>query len=400
MADGADARLTLLAVGRGADPGPGEVPLYPLSDSRASAAIEGPSQVARAAVRSRRMESGTSSARGEELAQVAQPVFYRRRVTWVAVYSRSLDPVAETVGLIRTQVLVAGGIALAFALIGGYLVARALSRRVRRLQTAAEHVAAGDYAHPIEIDSDDELGELTRKFNEMAARLARVDQARRDFIANASHELRTPIFSLGGFVELLRDEDIDDETREEFLAAMGEQVERLQKLAVDLLDLSRLDAGSLELQPEDVDLAELARGVVGEFAPEVGRRRAEVELRVPEGGVDARCDPERVAQIVRILLDNALRHTPEGTNVTVTANRDNGAASIAVADDGPGIGPAAEGQVFERFYTADAVRGSGLGLAIAQELAARMRGNIDLRSRPGETIFTLALPAPGQDPSE
>ena len=113
------------------------------------------------------------------------------------------------------------------------------------------------------MDSEDELGQLTRTFNEMQDQLRQVDVARKEFVATASHELRTPIFSLGGFVELLQDEELDDETRREFLDTMAEQVERLQKLAVDLLDLSRLDAGSVELDREPVDLSELARAIAG-----------------------------------------------------------------------------------------------------------------------------------------
>ena len=109
------------------------------------------------------------------------------------------------------------------------------------------------------MDSDDELGQLTRTFNEMQEQLRQVDVARKEFIATASHELRTPIFSLAGFVELLQDEDLDEETRREFLETMSEQVARLQKLSVDLLDLSRLDAGSIELESESVDLAELGQ---------------------------------------------------------------------------------------------------------------------------------------------
>jgi two-component system, OmpR family, sensor kinase len=220
-----------------------------------------------------------------------------------------------------------------------------------------------------------------------------VDSARREFIANASHELRTPIFSLGGFVELLQDEDLDEETRTEFLWLMREQVERLQKLAVSLLDLSRIDAGSLELNPEDVDLGELAREVAGEFTPAVSRHHTQLQLRLLADDIEAICDRERVAQIMRILLDNALRHTPEGTRVTVSADRINGTAELTVADTGPGVpGPAVD-RVFERFFTGDAARGSGLGLAIARELADRMSGKIELRSVPGKTAFTLALPA-------
>ena len=230
----------------------------------------------------------------------------------------------------------------------------------------------------------------------MQAQLRQVDVARKEFVATASHELRTPIFSLGGFVELLRDEELDEETRREFLDTMAEQVERLQKLAVDLLDLSRLDAGSVELQPEPVDLSALARTILQEFKPAVARHDTELELRLPSR-VTARCDRERMAQIMRILLDNALRHTPEGTHVTVTAERNNGAAELTVADDGPGL--VDEHQVFDRFYTGDAQRGAGLGLAIARELAERMDGSIRTGRRPAGAAFTVKLPGDRGRPS-
>ena len=177
---------------------------------------------------------------------------------------------------------------------------------------------------PLPVDSEDELGQLTRAFNEMEKKLERVDRARSEFIANASHELRTPIHSLGGFVELLRDEELDAAARAEFLQAIAEQVERLQKLATDLLDLSRLDAGSLDLTAEHVDLAELARSVAREFVPALDRHGSKLALDIETGRVEAVCDPDRVAQIMRILLDNALRHTPPGTDVEISAGREDG----------------------------------------------------------------------------
>jgi signal transduction histidine kinase len=385
VGDSSDSEVTVFA----------KPELWLLYSSRADAEVHGSRALAAWAFRTRHIQAGVESVGGHRTAQAAVPLRRagQKRPFSVVVYTRELGDVQDAVSLIRTRVLIAGGIALLIALVGGYMVARALARRVRRLETAAKQVAAGNFIEPLPEDSEDELGQLTRTFNEMQVQLARVDSARREFIANASHELRTPIFSLGGFVELLQDEELDEETRTEFLWLMREQVERLQKLAVSLLDLSRLDAGSLELNPEDVDLSELAREVAGEFTPAVSRHHTRLQLKLPADDVEAICDRERVAQIMRILLDNALRHTPEGTRVTVSADRANGTAELTVADTGPGVPEPAADRVFERFFTGDAARGSGLGLAIARELADRMSGKIELRSAPGKTAFTLALPA-------
>jgi signal transduction histidine kinase len=242
----------------------------------------------------------------------------------------------------------------------------------------------------------------------MQRRLARLDKARKEFIANASHELRTPIFSLGGFVELLQDEDLDEETRIEFLATMRGQVNRLQKLATDLLDLSRLDAGSLELEREPVSLRALAHQITHEFAAAAARGNVTLLVDDPDDApeVEALCDGQRVAQILRILVDNGLTHTPSGTHVRVRAGvepgaadnvKDRGAAFLEVQDDGPGIKRRDLPHIFERFQTGN-TGGSGLGLAIARELAQGMRGQLVARSRPGETVFRLTLPLAGEQP--
>ena len=157
------------------------------------------------------------------------------------------------------------------ALLAGYLVARALSQRVERLEHAARKVAAGDFSTRIRADSDDELGQLAKAFDDMQNQLARLDRARKQFIASASHELRTPIFSLGGFLELLDDEDLDEDTRRQFLEQLRGQVDRMRKLATELLDLSRLESGALELRPEPTDVGQLAREVAGEFTPAAQR---------------------------------------------------------------------------------------------------------------------------------
>ncbi|HZT91895.1 MAG TPA: HAMP domain-containing sensor histidine kinase [Gaiellaceae bacterium] len=355
--------------------------------------------VAVAAYRSFGVASGIVSRGGQTYAEVAAPT---QGQSQVLLLSASLHDQLQAVAVARRRMLIAGiaGACLAVAL--GYLGARLFTRRIRRLEAAAERIAAGDFEHPVVDHGGDELGQLARTFERMRLRLATLERARAEFIANASHELRTPLFSLGGFLELLDDPELDEPTREEFLGQMREQVERLTKLATDLLDLSRLDAGRLAVTMEPTDLAEVADELCTELGPRA--RAAGHELRnESEPGVLARGDAERVLQIGRILVDNALLHTPSGTTVRLRAATDGGRALLSVADNGPGIPPDARRQVFERFYRLDGTRasGSGLGLAIARELAQLMGGRILLEEEGGWTRFTLvlAVDAPDRTPA-
>ena len=306
LAESTDARVTVLTVredfeGRQLDRR--GLSFLPRTDSGARLGDPRAYDLARRAVRSGEQQSGLGSFQGEDIGIVAQPL-PKQNPEWVAVFSRDFAEVAETVSFIRDRVLWATGAALLIALVGGWFVAHRLSRRVRRVERAAADVARGHFKEPLPVDSEDELGQLTRTFNDMQRQLREVDIARKEFIATASHELRTPIFSLAGFVELLQDEDLDAETRREFIDTMSEQVARLQKLSVDLLDLSRLDSGAMELQPEHVDLAELTRSVVGEFRPALSdhgtnvlmrgpRRRAAGQLRPRAGGPDHAYPPRQ-----------------------------------------------------------------------------------------------------------
>jgi signal transduction histidine kinase len=299
-----------------------------------------------------------------------------------------------------TQVWIGGVAAVAIGLTLGLVFGRGMTNRFERIARAAREVAEGRFGGRIPVASAGPLGELERTFNEMQRRLAELDNARKQFIANASHELRTPIFSLGGFVELLEDEDPSPEERLEFVRTMRQQIDRLTKLTADLLNLSQLDAEGIVMQIGAVDLGSLAREVIREFGPRADARGSRLELRTPETAVYASADPDRVRQIIRILLDNAFTHTPEGTSVTVTSYPANGRAELTVSDDGFGIPQRVQSRIFERFYSAEAGSGSGLGLAIARELAQRMNGRIALASSRRFTAFTLDLPpAPAPAPA-
>jgi signal transduction histidine kinase len=388
-----DARITVLGVRDGA-------PSFVIADSELeSEAVEAAYPPATGATASGGIRSGIETIRGVRVGETAIPVpegdpAETGGPRWVIVLSTPLDDVEDNVALIRRQTLIAGAIALTAALIAAWLAASYHARRLRRLERAAERVAQGDFSVPIPVGARDEVGQLALTLDEMQRRLRRLDSARREFIANASHELRTPIASLGGFIELLDEEpEPDPDTRREFIRTMRGQVDRLTKLSTDLLDLSRLDADAVSLQPGPVDLEALAADVAAEFAPAAERHGTRIAVAAGDGGKPlAQADRERTAQILRILIDNAIKHTAPGTDVTITSSCLPDQCRLSVVDDGPGIEPRSRDRVFERFYTADSVGGSGLGLAIGRELARLMGGDLALETRRRRTAFTLGLP--------
>jgi len=341
--------------------------------------------------------SGTVTSKGQRYAEAAYPL----AAGPVVLLRSSLRDSLSSISFVRSRLVVAGLIALGFSLLVGYVAASIFARRIRRLERAADHIAGGDFGEPVVDRSRDELGQLAAAFERMRQRLAQLERARREFIANASHELRTPLFSLAGFLELMADEELDPKTQAEFMATMREQVERLTKLATELLDLSRLDAGRLTVENEPIDLSSLAETLAEEFHAVALSTEHALAVNGTHVDVSALGDEERVLQIGRILVENALIHTPPGTPVQLGTARRDGSALLIVEDDGPGIPPEHSTQIFERFYRLEGsvASGSGLGLAIARELAELMGGSVELDSTPGRTLFSLVLPAaPAQPP--
>jgi two-component system, OmpR family, sensor kinase len=370
--------------------------LQHLADSRFSDVDDLSSDpIALQAANSELAASGRVERDGRKFGEAALPIDGNR----VVLVSAPLDDALSNVNLVRRSLLIAGGVSLAISWLVGYLIASFFTRRIRRLETAAERLAGGDFETPIRDSGRDEVGQLADAFDSMRSRLAVLDRARGEFIANASHELRTPLFSLGGFVELLGDEDMDPEVRRDFLGEMRDQIDRLTKLATDLLDLSRLDAGQLEVETASFDLCAAARLVADEFRAVAESSGRELTL---DGDEDlfALGDDVRVQQIARAFVENAIRHTPEGTPIGVSVEGRDGSAVLEVTDAGPGIPEEDQQHLFQRFYRAAGGKasGSGLGLAIAAELASRMNATIDVYSVPGRTVFTLKLPLDPERP--
>jgi signal transduction histidine kinase len=318
---------------------------------------------------------------------------------WVLVVRRPLDTVAAAVSTVRRAFLYAALAGLALTLVLGIPLAATIVRRLRRLRHVALQLAHD--GPPVHVPADrrrDEVGDLGRAFAQMQQRLQHQEEARRAFVATASHELRTPLASLDGMLELLHDDlesdALDLPDARSLLERARTQSRRLARLAADLLDLSRLDA-QVQLRSEPVELRELSRAVMAEFELGTEERGIMATLDDSAGQVWACGDPGGIARIVRILLDNAVRVSPQGGEITVEL-RNGHQASVTVRDEGPGVAAEERELIFERFQRGRATGGSagfGLGLAIGRELAERMGGQLVLERTdlPGAT-FTLRLP--------
>ena len=267
-------------------------------------------------------------------------------------------------------------LAVGFALLLVQVLAHGMTLPLREMAAASRAMAGGDYSLQVTATSSDELGELARAFNAMAAELAETDRFRRDLVANVSHELRTPVSALRARLENLIDgvEAPDPE----LLSTMLAQVERLGRLVKQLLDLSRLEAGTMPLDRHSFPVRAVLEDVAREAR--LSDPSAVVQVETPEGLV-VEADAERLHQVVANLLANALRHSPPGEPVRMLARAEAGQIAIEVLDRGPGIGSDEVERVFERFYRADAARsandgGAGLGLAIAQWIVDLHGGTI------------------------
>jgi signal transduction histidine kinase len=261
------------------------------------------------------------------------------------------------------------------ALVTSQIVAHGMTSPLREMTATARAMAKGDYSRRVRATSHDEVGQLAAAFNSMAEDLQAADRQRRELIANVSHELRTPITALQAVLENIIDGVADQDTLK---TALG-QTERLGRLVTELLDLSRIDAGVLPLHRAQIALSDLVDEVVAEVhvSAVAAGRDVRFESSVPPGAV-VYADRERLHQVLVNLLDNAVRHSPTGSPVTVSAEVGPGGCAIEVRDCGPGIAPADRERVFERFTRGGRATGggTGLGLAIAQWVVELHGGTI------------------------
>ncbi|MFQ5616104.1 MAG: sensor histidine kinase [Anaerolineales bacterium] len=319
----------------------------------------------------------------------------RPGLRWLEIFRDDLLPPLAQVG----------GIAVVLAVILSILMARWIAAPLKRMAQAARAISVGQY-RPILLEGPNEVQQLAQAFNEMVERVQASQQSQRDFVANVSHELKTPLTSIQGFAQAMLDGTVDNpQGIRQAAGVIYNEAGHMHRMVVDLLDLARLDSGTAGFQRAPVDLIALLRRIVEKFATQATQSRVNLASELQPLPVLIG-DGDRLTQVFTNLVDNALKHTPAGGRVAVRARQVGDKVEISVADTGPGIPREEHKRIFERFYQLDKSRaggrgrGAGLGLAIAHEIVQAHGGHISAQSEPGQgSSFVVKLPLVQPDDS-
>jgi two-component system OmpR family sensor kinase/two-component system sensor histidine kinase BaeS len=294
----------------------------------------------------------------------------------------------------RSILVIGAALAVGLALIMGALLSRSMTAPLQRLATAVRAVAAGDLEQRVQVEGSTEMEEVALAFNEMTAALGESEQQRQNMVADVAHELRTPLSVVQGNLRAILDDVYPLEKAE--ISRLYDETRLLNRLVDDLRELALADAGQLHLHSRPMEVAQVVQFTVESLSLAAEAQEVNLITQMPTDLPLVQADPDRVAQVLRNLLVNALSHTPSGGSVTVSAAPAESAVEIAVADTGEGIRGEDLSHVFERFWRADPARartgGSGLGLSVAQSLVEAQGGRIWAESTPGQgSTFRFAL---------
>lgn len=324
----------------------------------------------------------------------------------VAFFYTPVEDITDVVNAVRWNIWVP----LIFSLIAVglilYIISRKLARPLQEMNRASLAVAERNFAIRVPEGSDDEIGQVAKSFNIMIEEMERWEDSRQEFLANVSHELRSPLTALRGMIMAMKDNVIPPDKHARYLDICDMEVQRLGRLVDELLDLARIQNGEDVYRFEPVQVVRKTREVLELIAPTVKAKGLVLEVREPEAEEERRAlvrlDPDRYAQILNNLLHNAIKFTPEGKRITVQMRVWAGEFEVSVADTGKGMTEEELKRIWERFYKADPSRagkdggGTGLGLTIAKHLVNGMDGHIAVNSALGAgTVFTLRFPLAG-----
>ena len=343
--------------------------------------------------------SGLFDELGDHIVTIGVPWKYSDgRVVGAVLLHIPVDQLTVSVLPVLLQLVPALAVSFLLGALLAFLVARHQTRPIREIERAVRAFSRGELSRRVNLHCGGELEQLGHEINRMASELSSMEESRRSFVANVSHELRSPMTSMKGYVQAMLDGTISDEDRPKYLQVVLDETNRLTDLVRDLLDLSRLESGKFPLDLAPFDANEMMRRILIRFEQRIEEKGIDVDIQLGDDPLFAMGDVNRITQVVSNFVDNAVKFMPgAGGVLTLRTRREGENVRFDVQDNGPGVDAADQPHVFDRFYKADkahtAGMGTGLGLSICRSILQQHKCRIDLRSRPGETVFSFALPA-------
>ena len=335
---------------------------------------------------------------GESIVTIGVPWYYgENEVVGAVLLHIPTGSLKVSVASVLRQVLPAALLALMLGTLLAFFLARSQIKPLKEMSSAVREFSKGDLTRRVEVHCGGELEELADSINRMTEDLSRLEDSRRSFVANVSHELRSPITCMRGYVQAMQDGVIPQEEMPRYTRIVLDETDRLTALVNDLLDLSRLESGKVPLTLAPFDGNELVRRVLINFEPRIDEKHIEVDVALADGPLTVTGDANRINQVVSNIIDNAVKFMDgEGGRLTVRTAREGKSARFTIANNGPRIAEADLPYIFERFYKADKAhtsgQGTGLGLSICQRIMMEHGSKITVRSDDRETAFEFTLP--------
>lgn len=320
-------------------------------------------------------------------------------------FSVCLQPLENGVSLyvfdILRMFLFASLFALVLCFIAVYIMTYNMTKPFRQMSYATKRYSVGDFSPRVDVRGRDELASLCAEFNSMAKALATLESSRRSFVANVSHELKTPMTTISGYIDAILDGTIPYDKQEQYLRIVSDEVKRLSRLVVAMLNMSKIEAGEIQIHRSNFDVTELIFTTLLSFDRAISAKHIQVEGLDELSPVQVSADRDMLHQVIYNLVDNAVKFTPENGTITVLVGKTDKAVSVSIRNTGDGISPEETSKIFERFYKVDKsrsydVKGAGLGLYIVKTVVKMHGGTVKAESEEGQsTTFTFTIPIGG-----
>lgn len=328
---------------------------------------------------------------------IAKPLVYRGEIQGAIYLLAPMPKIQEARTRVFRLFMMAVSIAVLISVILAYVFSRRLSKPLKQMNSMAKVIAGGDFRKRVDIETEDEIGELAKSFNQMVTALQNLEEMRRGFIANVSHELRTPMTSIRGFIEGILDGTIPPERQKEYLTIVRDETHRLNRLVNDLLDLARMESGEITLILREFNINELIRRCIIKLESFIIEKNLQIEAGFQQEELYVAADADAIERVVINLIHNAVKFTEEGGKITLSTWKQKGKVFVSVEDTGVGIDKNEISMIWDRFYKSDKSRskdktGTGLGLAIVKNIINEHKQEIKIESELGEgTKFTFTL---------